>query len=104
MVWFGCSTLGTSLELSTLEGVVTRKDYQKIVNALAKAACDNAGRGGVITVMDDISFVAGAEQAVIRLALALSDDNPRFDKSEFYRAFDLAVSARRRFLANNEVA
>ncbi len=83
---------------------MTKKDYQKIVNALAKAACDNAGRGGIITVMDDISFVAGAEQAVIRLALALADDNPRFDTSEFYRAFDVAVEARRRFLANSEVA
>jgi hypothetical protein len=83
---------------------MTKKDYQKIVNALAKAACDNAGRGGIITVMDDISFVTGAEQAVIRLALALSDDNPRFDKSEFYRAFDSAVSARIRFLAETEVA
>jgi hypothetical protein len=83
---------------------MTKKDYQKIAAALAKAACDNAGRGGVITVMDDISFVTGAEQALVRVALALADDNPRFDTSEFYRAFDVAVSARRRFLANNEVA
>jgi len=82
---------------------MTKKDYQKIVNALALAACDNAGRGGTVTVMDDISFVTGAEQAAIRLALALADDD-RFDAAKFYRAFDLAVAARRRFLANKEVA
>jgi hypothetical protein len=58
----------------------------------------------MVTVMDDISFVTGAEQAVIRLALALADDNPSFDTSEFYRAFDVAVSARvrERFLADND--
>jgi len=81
---------------------MTKKDYQLIVNALALAACDNAGRGGTMTVLDDISFVAGAEQAVIRLALALADDNPRFDAAQFYRAFDQAVAVRRRFLANIE--
>ena len=83
---------------------MTRKDYQKIVDALALAACDNAGSGGFMPVMDDISFVTGVERAVILLALALADDNPRFDTSEFYRAFDLAVAARRRFLADNGVA
>jgi hypothetical protein len=82
---------------------MTKKDYQKMVDALALAACDNAGRGGPVAVVDDISFVTGAEQAVIRLALALADDNPRFDAAQFYRAFDLAVAARVRFLANNEV-
>lgn len=81
---------------------MTKKDYQKIVNALALAACDNVGRGGTVTVMDDISFVAGAEQAVIRLALALADDNPSFDLLKFYRAFDVAVEARIRFLADND--
>jgi hypothetical protein len=83
---------------------MTKKDYQKIVNALALAACDNAGRGGAMTVVDDISFVTGVEQAVIRLAWALADDNPRFDIDQFYRAFDVAVIARIRFLANSEVA
>jgi hypothetical protein len=82
---------------------MSRKDYQKIVNALALAACDNVGRGGTVTVMDDISFVAGVEQAVVRLALAL-DAADLFDAAKFYRAFDLAVSARVRFLADNEVA
>lgn len=72
---------------------MTRKDYQNMADAMARAAMDNAGNGGPMTVQDDISFVAGVEQAVIHIATMLAEDNVRFDQALFFRAFDRAVQA-----------
>jgi hypothetical protein len=72
---------------------MTRKDYQNMADAMARAAMDSAGNGGPMTVLDDISFVAGVEQAVIHIASMLAEDNVRFDRSLFFRAFDQSVQA-----------
>ena len=64
-----------------------------MVDALAKAAMDTAGNGGPMWVVDDISYVAGVEQAVIRIAAFLADGNVRFDTSKFYGAFDRSVQS-----------
>jgi hypothetical protein len=74
---------------------MTRKDYQNMADALAKAATDNAGNGGPMTVQDDISFVSGVEQAAIRIAEMLAKDNVRFSEGMFFRAFDQAVQIRK---------
>lgn len=73
-----------------------------MVDALAKAAMDTSGNGGPMKVQDDISFVAGVEQAVIRIAEMLAEDNVRFDRTLFYRAFDQSVQTRKNWRRSKE--
>jgi len=81
---------------------MTRKDYQNMAEAMARAAMDNAGNGGPLRVQDDISFVAGVEQAVIRIAEMLAEDNVRFDQALFFQAFDQSVQIRKNWRRRSE--
>lgn len=54
---------------------MTRKDYKALATALAKVGAKSDSHGQIIA------------EAMVEMAKAMSEDNPRFDRDTFYRFY-----------------